>query len=113
MKVRKKPVVIDAHLWDGNLSRLCEWIETFGDTDPAGIIVGPVSDHGHVGIRTMDSIGYVKPGDWVMRGALGEFYPCDATVFPQTYDILPAGEQVQRRSESTMTPARYTPDARD
>jgi hypothetical protein len=27
-----------------------------------------------------------KPGDWVIRGVQGEFYPCDRGIFDQTYE---------------------------
>lgn len=31
-----------------------------------------------------------NPGDWILRGTKGEFYPCDAEVVQTKYEILGA-----------------------
>ena len=27
-----------------------------------------------------------RPGDWIIRGVNGEFYPCKADIFAKTYE---------------------------
>jgi hypothetical protein len=81
---RKKPVVIDAVLWDGSTEALIqieEWIRDgaqidFTKEDLPGII--PTS-LGGVTFRL---------GDYVIRGVKGEVYPCKANIFEQTYEAL-------------------------
>jgi hypothetical protein len=50
-----------------------------------------VFDDGRLGIGTLESgdgldLHAGKPGDWVIRGAAGEFYACDADIFARTYE---------------------------
>jgi hypothetical protein len=50
-----------------------------------------VFDDGRLGIGTLESGDGMdrhagKPGDWVIRGAGGEFYACDADIFARTYE---------------------------
>lgn len=30
---------------------------------------------------------HVSPGDWVIRGVQGEFYPCKPDIFEATYEL--------------------------
>lgn len=39
-------------------------------------------------IETMEGLMKGKKGDWLMVGINGEMYPCDNTIFEQTYTIL-------------------------
>jgi hypothetical protein len=81
---RKKPVVIDAVLWDGSTEALIQIEKWIGDgaqidftkEDLPGII--PTS-LGGVTFRL---------GDYVIRGVKGEVYPCKANIFEQTYEAL-------------------------
>jgi hypothetical protein len=85
VKFRKKPIEITAVQWTGdNADQLAEF--TGGRFEPADDswdepeITGCVYDELHstwVGLRI---------GDWVLRGIRGEFYPCAAAVFAETYE---------------------------
>jgi hypothetical protein len=33
-----------------------------------------------------------EPGDWVIRGVAGEFYPCKPDIFEATYEPAPPHE---------------------
>jgi hypothetical protein len=40
-------------------------------------------------IPTLEGEMKASPGDWVIKGVEGEFYPCKASVFDKTYDRAP------------------------
>ena len=84
-KFRKKPVVIDA--WklpeDGNaallgdLGRLVAKMTRDGYliTAPEGIL-----------IHTLEGDLLASPGDWIIKGVQGEYYPCKPEIFEATYE---------------------------
>lgn len=37
-------------------------------------------------IHTLEGEMTASPGDWIIRGVKGEFYPCKPDVFTQTYE---------------------------
>ena len=81
-KFRKKPVVIEAwqtnQLGGWNLDYLAEWCG------------GRVVDEGYpapgIVIQTLEGDMYASPGDWIIKGVNGEFYPCKPDVFEKTYE---------------------------
>lgn len=78
-KYRKKPVVIDAIRWDGNLSSLAE----------LGATINEVSQElleNSVQIRTLEGEMTANVGDWIIKGVKGELYPCKPDIFAATYD---------------------------
>jgi len=73
---RKKPVVIQAEQW---------W--KFGDVPEAHIQpLKPGSDKGY--IETLEGGHEVTPGDWIIRGVKGEYYPCKPDIFEATYEAV-------------------------
>ena len=86
MKYVKKPVVIDAFQYDGDFSNskgeyyVPEWaIEDY----ESGIMyfVGP-----ELYIKTLEGVHHVSLYDYVIKGVVGELYPCKPDIFKQTYD---------------------------
>lgn len=86
-KFRKKPVVIEARQW------------LPGDPEKAGDVIGWLmaagADHKIVsglgakcvlGLRTLEGVMEASPGDYVIRGVQGEFYPCKPDIFEATYE---------------------------
>jgi len=74
MKVRKKPVVVDAVRWDGDVEKLVE-------------LMGVVTlNFGRVVIYTPEGAMYANAGDWIIKGVKGEFYPCKPDIFEATYE---------------------------
>lgn len=76
MKYRKKPVVIEALQWTGdNRDEIKAWS---GATDwyyrPELVI------------PTLEGNMSAYPGDWIIKGVKGEFYPCKPDIFEATYD---------------------------
>ncbi|KAB7752779.1 hypothetical protein [Mycolicibacterium mucogenicum] len=91
-KYRKKPVEIEAIQWDGSrasIEQACKWVNGFDHTgDP--ILTFEFYGHDDVSgqplIETLEGDMAVSPGDWIIRGVKGEFYPCKPDIFAQTYD---------------------------
>lgn len=90
MKFRSKPVVIEARQFDGTVNSAVEIIKWAGDDcskinyrlseeKPPRCILLVISWEG--------TMGAVK-GDWIIRGTVGEFYPCKPEVFEKKYERL-------------------------
>ena len=95
---RKRPVVIEAmQIRDGN-----EPIPSTGPLTPNESDVACASGwmlargfrgfkvHGDgpfgIAIETLEGIMVASPGDWIIRGVLGEFYPCKPDPFDSAYE---------------------------
>lgn len=89
-KFRKKPVEIEAfripiEAEDGEEAfmvgqgRLLGWFirHTFEDYQ--------IADDNGVDIYTLEGVMHASPGDWIIRGVQGEFYPCKPDIFSDTY----------------------------
>lgn len=91
MRYRKKPVVIDAFQWTGdNAFSLGGWHQDMGGNlrDRAFRFV---ESERAVYIKTLEGEMRASPGDWIIRGIKGEFYPCKPDIFAATYE--PVGEE--------------------
>jgi hypothetical protein len=76
----KKPVQIEARQYDGtikNAAELVAWIIQLGQE--ASYIDGLL-------IETLEGTHSASPGDWIIKGIKGEFYPCKPDIFAATYD---------------------------
>ena len=86
---RKKPVVIEAIQWTGeNHAEMCEFIdpEVFEIIPRVGLL-----------IHTMEGDHHASPGDYIIKGVNGEFYPCKPDIFAKTYEpatLTPPNEWV-------------------
>jgi len=83
---RKRPVVIDANLYNGrNFIQLVEW--AFGGLDkaPDGKCFWQHAD-GSLVIPTLEGDHKATAGDWIIKGVKGEFYPCKPDIFAATYE---------------------------
>ncbi|MCM0622698.1 hypothetical protein [Nocardioides bruguierae] len=97
---RKKPVEIQAMRLVGDNGRIhavYKWVEenTQGSFDPmaaqipaSGVSIDPAT--GYMLIATLEGVMQAKPGDWIIRGVQGEFYPCKPDIFEATYDEVSA-----------------------
>jgi hypothetical protein len=108
---RKKPVEIEARLWDGSTEGaedIVNWINSsprgggagalgtfetnsldeFEEVDERGktaIIYGPRFER-KIEIVTLEGDITASVGDFVIKGVKGEFYPCKPDIFEMTYD---------------------------
>jgi len=99
MKYQKRPVVIEAEQWDGtaeDATRIIDWMLYHGGT--ARYHDDPI-DYGHdvmpgdviernigISINTLEGTITASPGDYIIRGVKGEFYPCKPDIFAETYE---------------------------
>lgn len=87
---RKKPVVIEAVQWDESLA-------TLRPLEAKGLVAAGFNGHRdrpdeckNLRIWTLEGGMLVNPGDWIIRGVKGEFYPCKPDIFAATYDEVPS-----------------------
>ena len=90
MKYRKKPIVIDAFqlhdpdsmdgikAHDAN-DALCDWFASFDFTEWESTADG-------IHLPTLEGVMLASPGDYIIRGIQGEFYPCKPDIFEATYE---------------------------
>jgi hypothetical protein len=81
-KFRKNPVVIEAVQWHG--ANVAE-IELFTEGKAAGLKDGEGKIDRFL-IPTLEGDHLCSLGDWIIRGVVGEFYPCKDNIFRKTYD---------------------------
>ena len=82
MKFRKKPVVIEAMQWtDTNMPELIEFVGWHPPADASGLLIN----------RLQTWPIFASPGDWIIKGVAGEFYPCKPDIFAATYEQVEAG----------------------
>lgn len=75
-RFRKIPVVIDAIRFLEDDVIPLEFREAFCQCDEAE----------RMHIHTLEGLMMISPGDWIIKGVVGEFYPIKAAVFLQTYE---------------------------
>lgn len=81
----KKPVTIEAmqfELIDDWLfdKALLRWLDDNGVKYRNGS--SPIY---FIAIQTLEGEVVASPGDWIIKGVQGEFYPCKPDIFEQTY----------------------------
>lgn len=109
---RKHPIVIEASVWEenGDHPEVTYWrhppVDKSGkiSADPNAMLMGVLKhsdpkmpdnfrrdechakmhDHGY--IDTLEGGHTVCPGDYIIRGIKGEFYPCKPDIFKITYE---------------------------
>ena len=77
---RKKPVVIDAIHWNGkNVKEFMDFMgwRNAAHDERAGLV-----------IHTLEGNHNAMPGDYIIKGVAGEFYPCKPENFYATYDAV-------------------------
>ena len=83
-KFRKKPVIIEAHQFTGdNHAQILAWARPNLGEDAltaAQIMKLPIY------IPTLEGEMKANPGDWIIKGVKGEFYPCKPDIFAATYE---------------------------
>lgn len=77
-KYRKIPVEIDVVLWDGTSESLVEIKKL---TDKVIVQVGQ-----NLVIPTLENDMLASLGDYIIRGVIGEVYPCKPEAFHLTYE---------------------------
>lgn len=94
---RKKPVVVEAWPFDGSFESYAE---------VAKHVASMTGDDRHaphgwrwfaealggrpacMEIATLEGVMTAMPGDMIIRGVKGEFYPCKPDIFAATYELI-------------------------
>lgn len=91
-KYRKKPVVIEAVQFEGSWADarpILEWMEHDRPIDRSGARWSwSDRDGGILHINTLEGEMTASPGDWIIKGVKGEFYPCKPDIFAVTYEAV-------------------------
>ena len=81
-KFRKKPVVIEAVQYTGGVGSEVVVASFVGHNLRIRIENAEVV----VVIPTLEGDMLASPGDWIIKGVAGEFYPCKPDIFKATYE---------------------------
>lgn len=87
LKFRKKPVVIEAILWDGGSTALLNIAEFLGKDQSEWLNTDRT-----ISIETLEGTMLANRGDYIIKGVQGEFYPCKPDIFNQTYEEVTDNE---------------------
>lgn len=81
MRYRKKPVEVDAWLFDRTAAGHA--LEEMG----VGKHVEPTETTPEIMcIQTLEGVMTARLGDYIIRGVKGEFYPCKPDIFEASYE---------------------------
>lgn len=91
-RYRKKPVKVEAIRFDGTFDsymEIAEWAAEHGSLNVNIREYGDgEGDHTHLMVHTLEGAMRGEPGDYIIRGVQGEFYPCKPDIFEQTYEAV-------------------------
>lgn len=79
---QKKPIVVEARLWIGPecyAEQFEGWLTQDHSID---------STTGKIKINTLEGTLTADVDDMIIKGVIGEFYPCKKDVFIQTYEPI-------------------------
>lgn len=106
----KKPVTIEAMQWDGTAHAAIAVINWAVSHDGESIRFHEAQaayDEGdrrgsrpaipaYLSIDTLEGTMTASPGDYIIRGVNGEFYPCKPDIFAKTYDAVDPEKELRR-----------------
>ena len=84
MKYRKKPVVIEAWIFDGRL----DYSKTLPKEIKDQTTKIRLDQNSRLMIETLEGIMYANSGDYIIKGIQGEYHPCKPDIFEQTYEMV-------------------------
>ena len=87
MKFRKKPVIVEAYQFNplGEHKTHLPY--------PIRGVPAPGADNWacegcKFHIPTLEGVHEVTPGDWIIKGIKGEYYPCKPDIFEMIYELV-------------------------
>jgi len=82
---RKKPVEIEAIHLDNHTTpeQVARWCGGRVATPTVGVGCPIVIE-----IDTLEGVMTAHPGDWIIKGTQGEFYPCKPAAFADTFEAV-------------------------
>ncbi len=92
-QLTKRPVTITGVQWTGNVNQA--EVEEFVGKKLEAVLESETAYEAGQGpplfsliIPTYEGDMKAMPGDWVLKGVEGEFYPCRSSVIEKSYDII-------------------------
>lgn len=79
MLYKKKPVEVEALIWDGN--NYLE-IKDFAEKNKVSV------NYNTLYILTLEGMMKADIGDYIIKGVEGEIYPCKPNIFKKTYEVV-------------------------
>ena len=88
MKYRKKPVVIEAFKWTGDMNQVedPEWIIEAIKKGTIWFVNYEADITCEMIIKTLEGSMKANQGDYIIKGINGEIYPCKPDIFEKTYE---------------------------
>jgi hypothetical protein len=123
LRFRKRPVVIDAMLFDGTVASagaIARWAnasdEAEGHDDATVSYLTNASEPDtafDMVIQTLEGGMSASVGDWIIRGVKGEFYACKPDIFAMTYEpATPAPAKADRLAIQMLVAAGFVTEAK-
>ena len=93
LKARKKPVEIECVQWTGaNVNEIMSFCGSAAhdiyQINLANMPLANMPVEYSLIIKTLEGNMRAYPGDYIIKGVHGEFYPCKPDVFEETYEII-------------------------
>ena len=85
-KYRKKPILIDAWLFDGTYTCGCQIMQEINNYHVSWLPGREIDLLGALHINTLEGIMRADAGDYIIRGVKNEIYPCKPDIFAMTYE---------------------------
>ena len=95
-KYRKKPVVVEAIQYKVVKEIACKYgVHKETNSMEIAVFMGERVLHVHfdkrgeyIEIPTLEGTMRARVGDYIIKGANGEFYPCKPDIFEKTYELV-------------------------
>lgn len=82
MKYRKKPLIVEAVQFTGeNFREIRDTLTPKNEESPLGLLA-----NGNIQVWTLEGPLRANKGDWIIKGIMGECYPCKPDIFEATYE---------------------------
>jgi hypothetical protein len=89
MKVRPKPLTLEAFHWTADASQEADPIWAIEALKSGKILVVKMGTPlARLRIQTRAGVLQAERGDWIIRSVDGELYPCNTVTFERTYRLL-------------------------
>lgn len=86
---RKRPITISTIEFDGTEASavgICDWMAAQGSPGIGSFHIGNDGVPSALIIKTLEGDMAASPGDFVVRGTRGEFYPVKPDIFAEVYE---------------------------
>lgn len=109
-RYRKRPVEVEAIQFTGT-GESCTAVTAFFGSPYAGTHRWKSTTYDGGWIITLEGEMEFNPGDWIIKGTKGEFYPCKPDIFAEIYDPEPTDPEAMREAASRLLTAANEAEA--